>query len=448
MSRICRYLPLFGIESVDFTKYLLDLAEIVERSAPVLDRHLFRTAFICAHLGEILGLEEARIRHLVMSAVIHDVGLTFVSRIRDIRDLAGLDRGVLISHGELSRWVIQEMSFYHGYLDIAEITRHHHVAYSEEAVKRVPFESFVVAGADILEVNLRRYQQPWLYRDEVLASVLRAPVHPAVAEAIEKLVKDYPLAFWYDLVVSKRAAKEYLENVLGVIPIKTTRENLLRMASALGRIVDFRSPVTSTHSARVSAVAKAIGELFGLSFIKLLILEVGGLLHDIGKLVVPIDILEKPARLVPEEYALIQTHVYYTYRFLRHLGMPDQLVEAASFHHERLDGSGYPFGIGGECMFTSSRIMQIADVFAALSEKRPYKSRWGKDTVLSVLKQEVEAGRLCPVVFDVVRANFDHLYQVAEEAAERARMGFEEFLAKVGVGKEEITDLVDYYGED
>ncbi len=441
-GNVCGYLPVFEESTINFSKFLLDFTEMIERTSKVLNGHLHRVAFIAWHVGEALGLGEGLLKRLAVASLLHDVGLLFVIRINYLKDLWNLDRDALIDHGELSRWVIDEMDFLEDNAEIAEIVRYHHVTYHPSVENNVPFESMVLMGADHLEIAIRRYEYPWLHKDEIISQLRKSGINPEVLSALEGLVKDSPLAFWYSMLVSRRAVREFLEERLGSIPIKSSQENLLKISGMIGHVVDFRSPVTSTHSTRVAALAEAIAEKMDLCIRKRFLLRLAGLLHDVGKMMVPIEILEKPARLDPKEYALIQTHVYYTYRFLKHVGMPVELVEAASYHHERLDGSGYPFGVTSDCLYTGAKIMQIADVFAALSEKRPYKERWDKELVISVLEEEVKAGRLCSKVYSHIKPNFDELYQVAEEAALSAKVKFESFLENVAMGKEKLTEVM------
>jgi len=102
-------------------------------------------------------------------------------------------------------------------------------------------------------------------------------------------------------------------------------------------------------------------------------MEVAGNLHDLGKMVIPNSILNKPDKLNKEETAIMRQHTYFTYTVLNSIGGISQIAEWAAFHHERLDGSGYPFHLGADKLGIGSRIMAVADVFTAISEDRPYR---------------------------------------------------------------------------
>ena len=146
-----------------------------------------------------------------------------------------------------------------------------------------------------------------------------------------------------------------------------------------------------------------------------------GITHDLGKLSIPDGILEKPGRLTAEEFAVIRQHTYYTYytyTILRESDVPAPLPEWAAYHHERLDGNGYPFHLDAPNLDTGSRIMAVADVFSALCEDRPYRPRMGKSQVEGVMRDMVVGsaldGEIVGILFDV--------YEAAEQvmAAEEA----------------------------
>ena len=121
-------------------------------------------------------------------------------------------------------------------------------------------------------------------------------------------------------------------------------------------------------------------------------MEIAGLLHDLGKLVVPNAILEKPAGLTPNEFAVIKQHTYYTYSTLGTIAGMRQIAEWAAFHHERLDGAGYPFRRDGPSISLGSRIMCVADVFTALAEDRPYRKGMTPERVTGIMQDMASRG--------------------------------------------------------
>jgi len=131
----------------------------------------------------------------------------------------------------------------------------------------------------------------------------------------------------------------------------------------------------------------AIARALGLSEQAIEGLYLGGMIHDIGKIAVPAEILTKPTRLTPIEYQLIQQHALTGGQILAGIEFPWPLVDMIVQHHERLDGSGYPQGLRGEAMVMEARILAVADVVEAMSSRRPYRAALGMEMALAEIEQ-------------------------------------------------------------
>jgi HD-GYP domain-containing protein (c-di-GMP phosphodiesterase class II) len=114
-------------------------------------------------------------------------------------------------------------------------------------------------------------------------------------------------------------------------------------------------------------------------------MKIAGYLHDLGKLAVPNYILEKPSKLTKEEFQIMKQHAYFTYSIIKTIGGLDSIAEWAAFHHEKLDGSGYPFHITENNINIGARIMAVSDVFASLIEDRPYRNKMGTKQIKDVM---------------------------------------------------------------
>lgn len=162
------------------------------------------------------------------------------------------------------------------------------------------------------------------------------------------------------------------------------QENLVRVQRALEETVNAltvtaekRDPFTAGHQRMVAQLACAIGGRMGLSPDRQETLRTAGLLHDIGKIAVPIEILSKPGRLSPAEMRLIHPHSTVGYEILGKIPFDGPVAEIVLQHHERLDGSGYPRGARGEDLLLESRILAVADVVEAMASHRPYRPSLG-----------------------------------------------------------------------
>jgi HD-GYP domain-containing protein (c-di-GMP phosphodiesterase class II) len=146
---------------------------------------------------------------------------------------------------------------------------------------------------------------------------------------------------------------------------------------------------TAGHSRRVALLAVQVGEALDLPPATLRHLAVGSLLHDVGKLSVPGEILRKPAKLTDEEYAEVKSHPNAGVRLLRELGgFPPAVLGLVGEHHERLDGAGYPAGLTGEQLAIGPRILAVCDVFDALVSDRVYSDAWSTDRALALLREQ------------------------------------------------------------
>jgi len=156
----------------------------------------------------------------------------------------------------------------------------------------------------------------------------------------------------------------------------------------LANAVDAKSPWTAGHSERVTRLALEIGKEMGLSAADLELLQLGGMFHDMGKIGVPEDILDKPGRLSDEEYALIRKHPEKGAGILEPIRAYHEAIPIVAQHHEQFDGQGYPFGLAGGEIALGARILAVADVFDALYSDRPYRRGWEFDRVVSFLEEK------------------------------------------------------------
>ena len=155
--------------------------------------------------------------------------------------------------------------------------------------------------------------------------------------------------------------------------LPATPERIDSLCRAFAKVIDAKSPYTFNHSVGVSEASVRIAEAMGLAPATVQMIRRAALLHDIGKLSVSNAILEKPARLTDEEWRIMRLHPVYTRVVLKTVSGFENLAFVAAAHHERLDGTGYPDRIGADQMPLTARIIAVADVYQALTEKRPYR---------------------------------------------------------------------------
>ncbi len=165
------------------------------------------------------------------------------------------------------------------------------------------------------------------------------------------------------------------------------RQTLEDVIDLLGRVVEHRDPYTSGHQKRVAQLAKAIAEKMRLEAHLVEAVYMGGLIHDLGKISVPAEILSKPGKLAVYEFTLIQQHPLTGFDIIRQLKFPWDIAQMVLQHHEKLDGSGYPNGLVGEQIQLESRILTVADVVEAMSTHRPYRPALGTEKALAEINR-------------------------------------------------------------
>jgi PAS domain S-box-containing protein/putative nucleotidyltransferase with HDIG domain len=157
---------------------------------------------------------------------------------------------------------------------------------------------------------------------------------------------------------------------------------------AISIIVESRDPYTAGHQRRVTQLATAIAVDMGLSAEKIDLIRMGSLIHDIGKIYIPAEILTKPTRLNDIELSLIKSHPLVGYNILKQVDFIPAIVDMVYQHHEKIDGSGYPLGISGDEILLESRIITVADMVEAMASHRPYRAAMGTKAALEKIKQQ------------------------------------------------------------
>jgi len=196
---------------------------------------------------------------------------------------------------------------------------------------------------------------------------------------------------------------ELLARVRSLLKLKQRTDELERAESvlfSLARSIEGKDPYTHGHCERLSDYSARLGEHLGLSEDQLVALRRAGIVHDVGKIAVPDAILLKPGSLTADEWKLIREHPVVGERICAPLKSFRFVLPIIRHHHEKLDGSGYPDGLRGEDIPVTARVLQIVDVYDALTTDRPYKKAFSITDALQTMKEEVAKGWWDPHIFD------------------------------------------------
>ncbi|HAS6348532.1 TPA: HD domain-containing protein [Vibrio vulnificus] len=251
--------------------------------------------------------------------------------------------------------------------------------------------------------------------EQTIADTIRANsgtlFHPGMCDTMIKLIMTD--GFWFAM------ESENIETIgLGFSHIdwlqkQLTLSDLVTLGLFLARIVDAKSPFTYQHSQKVAELARFLAGKLALSEYDQEMIFIAGLVHDIGKLKTPDEILHKQGKLSDQEYTRIKRHTIDTELALHKVFPNSKIAEWASNHHERLDGSGYPYHKTEEELDLPSRIIAVADVFQALSQDRPYRNRMTEEEIEPLMQAMVDNGKLCPVAFATLQRYLHHCYKMS-----------------------------------
>lgn len=209
--------------------------------------------------------------------------------------------------------------------------------------------------------------------------VFRFLTKPCPTDLLLKALQD--AVEQYDLIRSR-------QELHTLIKVNRLMEGII---TGLARLVEVRDPYTAGHQRRVAELTCAIARPMGYVEERIKAMHIAGMLHDIGKVYVPSDFLNRPGRLLPEEFAVIKMHPNIGYDILKSVEFDWPIASIIHQHHERFDGSGYPQGLAGHDILEEARIIMIADVIDAMSSHRPYRAGLGLDRALDEIR--TNAGR-------------------------------------------------------
>lgn len=358
------------------------------------ERVAYLAAQILSELPPECGIDRKK---LLLLSLFHDVGAYKTEQI---------DRMV-----EFEAHHVQAHSIY-GYLflkhftplgDAAEAVLYHHMPHDRLAQIDSPMAVYaeLIRLADRADIAISAGWQP-----ERLLSMLRRPEFDgALVSALERALSHSAL---FDHVRSGEAAVWVAQ---AATHLDITSEECVQYLKMLVYSIDFKSEFTVVHSVNTTVISLYLAHYSGMSRRDMERIYFAALVHDVGKMAIPEEILESPGRLDAEQMAIMRRHVEYTEEIVRGV-LPEDITAMAVRHHEKLDGSGYPRGLSAEALSLGDRIVAVADIISALSSRRSYKEVYNKERTLSILEEMSEKGQLDAAVVTLTRERFDDLLRI------------------------------------
>ncbi|KJS21107.1 MAG: hypothetical protein VR72_12345 [Clostridiaceae bacterium BRH_c20a] len=401
---------------------VISFTNTLDLISPLLVNHHKQVSYIAYEISAEMGLSFEEQKNIMLAGALHDIGgITVQERIGALQFEA--ENPHLHAETGYSLFKASEP-----FAVIAGIIRYHH-NWWEKGEDFVPLGSHIVHLADRVAISIEKEKDILSQVDDIVSIIEKQSGRmfmPSVVHAFKELARKE--VFWFN--ATSQFIVQVLKEKVNPEYLKMDMEGLSIIAKIFSQIIDFRSPFTANHSSGVAATSEALARLLCFSTREQLMIKIAGLLHDVGKLAIPQEILEKAGPLTKEEFCRIKVHTYYTYRTLAPITELSDINRWCSFHHERLDGTGYPFRLKGDELPLGSRILAVADVFTAITEERPYRRGMTQSEALAVLNNMSKGNALDKRIVELLIENYGEInlarLQAQKEVCEDYRTLFAE----------------------
>jgi len=400
-----------------------DLRQVIYALSDALDlvgiddvAHGKRVGVMAAECAKAMQLPPEEVLFLFDLGVLHDIGVS--STTTHLHLVSEFDWAGSQHHTQVGYELLKDFA---PLARMALPVRYHHTRWDAMVKQGVPADVALQANLILLVDRVDALAASYNASGKVLQHykaiqqeiVIRKGTYfdPRLVDAF--LAASSHEAFW--LLLEPKALAGYMTDMVRLgQPYEASTAELLQVAEIFARIVDAKSPFTSTHSRGVARVAKRLAERMGVAPEQCEKLEIAGLLHDLGKLRVPDAILEKPAPLDGDERLVMNAHSFETLQILRNvLGFEDIRAWAAN-HHEEPGGRGYPYGIDGAALPLEARILRVADIFQAMVQDRPYRKGLSPAEVNTFMVELQADGRIDASICAVLCSHLDEMVQAAQ----------------------------------
>lgn len=385
---------------------LKQMIQVIHRAVNSMDKRLLnhgeRVAYIMLNLLKADGnYSKEEILEICALSIFHDIGAYKVAE-RD--KLVDIDTKAPFNHAIYGSLFIKYFSPLSNLYNI--VLTHHFTMkyYTEKDIEIISKEGYILSFADYID-------RIYACKNKLAKDYIINNNKEYLQEHVELLIKaDDRFDF-----MNKLLNGSYVQELYDFFETKTlTREEVLSYSKMLAYSIDFRSEATVKHTIFVEDVSYQIGKLYGLNEEKLTKIRIAAALHDVGKISIPVEILEKPGKLTDEEFEIIKNHAKVGYDILSNLNI-DDIRDMGTLHHEKIDGSGYPFGLKGDELTLEMRIIAIGDIVSALLGVRSYKEEFNKDKVISILDNMALYNKIDSNIAKLFIDNYDYIIGKATE---------------------------------
>lgn len=385
--------------------YALDAIE--EEMLGIATKHGKHVAYLSFFMGEEAGFEEEELRDFVGCCILHDNALTEFFQEELLKNPIGkgsevkipekIDPDLVFNHSGHSVIGEQNIRLMPFRTNVENIILYHHenadgTGPLGKPASETGLKSQILHLTDMVDVACKLEKITEKEFDEISKWVRSQSGKMFSEESVTLFEKT--INFEKICVLKDKGIIDVLKELMKTKVCDYSDEEIHNIAGLFARIVDYKSEYTEKHSIGVSVKAEQMADYYGFDAEKRIRFYFAAAMHDIGKLVVKNDILEKAGRLTDEEFITIENHASATYYILSQMrGIPD-IIEWASNHHEKLNGTGYPRGLTAESLSFEDRLMACIDIYQALTGKRSYKDEWSHEKAISIMMDMVGRGEL------------------------------------------------------
>lgn len=364
--------------------------------------HSKRIAYITLSLADELGFDDKRKYDLCAYAILHDNGLIEAFR-KAANKNEFLETKNMKNHCVIGQKNLKKFPFFY---DKKDVLLDHHENYDgsgyfgKEGIG-IHITSQLIAFAHTLDTKFDLNN---------ITLNTKLEIEKFVKENDSKLFSSFIVSaflmlsskdiFWYDL--ESPLIEKALDKVLPTFIEDISYEQLLSISKVFSKLIDAKSEFTSRRTSELIDKIKILSTYYNLSKKKSYILQIAANFHDLGKLGIPNEILEKTGSLSEEEHFIIKKHASLTYVILDGIEGFEEICKIASSHHERLDGSGYPFGLKEDKLKFEHRLLAALDVYQALVEDRPQRASMSHKEAIKILKKQVKSNKLDGEIVDSI----------------------------------------------
>lgn len=402
--------------SVDLRQMVLAIENAVSLVGMNDTNHGKRVGYIALQMAQYLGFSEEDQTFIYELGLLHDCGVssdTVHSYLANLFDWEQSDIHCQVGYSLLKNFRPLER--------MAIPILYHHTPWEELEHADITYFNKRVANliflADRIDITAAPfYGQEMLLHikdvDSAIESKANTYFNPDFVEVFLKISNTE--AFWLSLENRHIEKFAWAMGTQGA-PKKLTISDLTQLAKIFSYIVDQKSPFTTQHSYGVARLSRHIAELYGVKDAEVDKIEIAAYLHDIGKLHVPDNILDKKGSLSPTERAIINQHSYETFEILRPVDGLEEIAQWAAYHHENSVGTGYPFHPDKGEIPLPAQIIAVADVFQALLQDRPYRKGMTLENAIDILEKMKNEGKLNKDLVDLVKKHAAHCYDLAKQ---------------------------------